>query len=279
MIRSQVGRAGGLRNGAPKVRKPKSHIPKTKPAAAAGLMPPYGSHYQYQAPQHSLYAGGAVAQTSIPTQPLPLSSLGKPSSESGSVKSFADKVRIARAWNQQSRRRMKAELLQWQAALATVDAERPRKTTRPPVVQQQQPPPPPSRQPQPPPIPQQTQHQNLARPPPPATPNYIHHPMPSPAHPQPTSSASYPQSVPPSSYPQGTPSSSYPQYTSGLSNGRAAAPIFPPAGDVNMGDLDDGSDVTDSDEDQEEGGGGEDHTWAGFDDDEADQVTIKPPVP
>lgn len=273
MIRSQVGRAGGLRNGAPKVRKPKSHIPKTKP--------PPSSHYQYQNPQLAPYVGGSVTQMSMPTQPLPLPSLGKPSSESGSVKSFADKVRMARAWNQQSRRRMKAELLQWQAALATADAERPRKSARPPVAQQLQPQQQ-SRQPPPPPTPQHTQHQNMARPPPlqpPATANYIHHTMPSSAHPQPTPSSSYSQSVPPSSYPQSTPSSSYPQYASGLTNGRAAvAPVFQPTGDINMGDMDDGSDVTDSEED-EEGGGGEDHTWAGFDDGEADQVMIKPPVP
>ncbi|KAK8079171.1 hypothetical protein PG994_002978 [Apiospora phragmitis] len=251
------------RNGVPKVRKPKSHIPKNKPPSAP--MPPYGSQMpydQYQAPQHASYA-----QASIPTQPMPLPALGKPSSESGSVKSFADKVRMARAWNQQSRRRMKAELLQWQAALATADAERPRKTTRTPVAPQQQHQPPP---PLPPPQQtQQTQHQNVARPPPPATPSYIHHTMPP---------SSYSQSTPSASYPQSAPSSSYPQHAPSLPNGRAPAPAFQPLGDVNMGGQeDDSSDVTNS-EDEEAGGGGEDHTWAGFDDEE-DRVMIKPPIP
>ncbi|KAK8063359.1 hypothetical protein PG996_008011 [Apiospora saccharicola] len=290
MIRSQVGRAGGLRNGAPKVRKPKSHAPKPRPATGYAIAPHFGIQYQYGPSQPSqrppAYAGGT--QASVPAyqyQPLPLPNLGKPSSDSGSVKSFADKVRMARAWNSQSRRRMKAELLQWQAALATADAERPRKTARAPVVQQpqqqqqrQQPQQQQQQQRLPPPqTPQYAQHQNMARPPPPATPNYTNHTMAASARPQATPSTSYPQSGPPSSYPQSTPSSSYPQYSSGLTNGTTAAPAFQPTGDIHMGDQDDVSDVTDTDED-DEGGGGEDHTWAGFDD-EADQVTIKPDVP
>ncbi|KAK8062283.1 hypothetical protein PG997_014380 [Apiospora hydei] len=274
LIRSQVGRAGGLRNGAPKVRKPKSHVPKTRPPP--GPVPPYGSHHQY--PQYTPYAGGSVTHTSIPTQPLP--TLGKPSSDSGSVKSFADKVRMARAWNQQSRRRMKAELLQWQAALATADAERPRKTKAPPAApqqqqqQQHQPPPPP-------PPPQQPQHQSMARPPPPATPNYMSHTLPPSSRPPPsTPSSTYPQSsAPPSSYPQPTPSSAHPQYSSALPNGNRAPVFQPTGGDIDMGDQDEGSDVTDSDDDEDGAGGGEDHTWAGFDDDEADRVMIKPPIP
>ncbi|KAK7993412.1 Bis(5'-adenosyl)-triphosphatase [Apiospora arundinis] len=277
-MRSQVGRAA--RTGC-KVRKPKPHIPKSQfppaPLRQESYRGPQGPHPPYHtlplqrtdAPSYRV-RGSAFTQTQTPTaatQPLP--ALGKPSSESGSVKSFADKVRMARAWNQQSRRRMKAELLQWQATLATVDAERPRKIVKHPVIQAP-PPPPPMRQqrPQQPSYQQQPQsnQNNYARPPPPATPSYRQQGLPS---------SSHPQSVPASSYPQSTPSS-YPQYVSAQPNGRA--PTFQPSNDVSMGDQDDcGSDVTDSEED-EEGGGGEDHTWAGFDDEE-DRAMVRPPVP
>ncbi|KAI1631120.1 hypothetical protein F4809DRAFT_646730 [Biscogniauxia mediterranea] len=43
-----------------------------------------------------------------------------------SVDSFAEKLRQARSWSPRSRRRMKAEVMQWQAAIATVEAERTR---------------------------------------------------------------------------------------------------------------------------------------------------------
>ncbi|KAK8096475.1 hypothetical protein PG999_012419 [Apiospora kogelbergensis] len=229
-VRSQVGRAP--RNGC-KVRKPKPQKNQPSRAPRADSRPSYDS----QVVHHS-YGGGSATQT--------LPALGKPSAESGSVKSFAEKVQMARVWNQQSRRKMKAELLQWQAALATVDAERPRKTANPSAIQPAPPPPPPQQRPQ---QHQQPQAHTHSFPRPsllPATPKYSHQTM---------------------------PSSSYPQYASAIPNGRA--PVFQPSGDVSMGDQDDfGSDITDSEEGD---GGGEDHMWAGFDDDE-NRVMIKPPV-
>ncbi|KAK7959448.1 uncharacterized protein PG986_004302 [Apiospora aurea] len=221
----------------PKVRKPKSHAPKTRPPS--GPVPPYGSqasHHQY--PQHTPYAGGSVTQTSIPTQPLP--TLGKPSSDSGSVKSFADKVRMVRAWNLQSRRRMKAELLQWQAALAThgtaaASCDSELHVAHSTAV-----------------IASTTVHSFVD-----------------------LSAIFCPSVVVPAVYPY----VGLPQYPSGLPNGNRTSVFQPSGGDIDMGDQDDGSDVTDSEDDEEGGGGGEDHTWAGFDDDEADRVMIKPPIP
>ncbi|KAI1372577.1 hypothetical protein F4677DRAFT_449265 [Hypoxylon crocopeplum] len=47
----------------------------------------------------------------------------KPSAQSISAESFADKLRQLRSWDSVSRRRMKAEVMQWQAAIMTVEAE------------------------------------------------------------------------------------------------------------------------------------------------------------
>lgn len=52
-----------------------------------------------------------------------------PSAQSISADSFADKLRQVRSWSPRSRRRMKAEVMQWQAAMATVEAEKVRSTT------------------------------------------------------------------------------------------------------------------------------------------------------
>ncbi|CAJ2502972.1 Uu.00g103660.m01.CDS01 [Anthostomella pinea] len=50
----------------------------------------------------------------------------KPTANSISADSFAEKVRQTRSWSPRSRRRMKAEVMQWQAAIATVEAEKTR---------------------------------------------------------------------------------------------------------------------------------------------------------
>ncbi|RYP67878.1 hypothetical protein DL771_006986 [Monosporascus sp. 5C6A] len=52
----------------------------------------------------------------------------RPTAQSISADSFADKLRRARAWSPRSRRRVRAEAMQWQAAIATVEAERTRTT-------------------------------------------------------------------------------------------------------------------------------------------------------
>jgi hypothetical protein len=46
-----------------------------------------------------------------------------PSSRSITVESFVDKLRHARAWSPRSRQKVKAEIMQWQAAIATAEAE------------------------------------------------------------------------------------------------------------------------------------------------------------
>ncbi|KAI0018622.1 hypothetical protein F4780DRAFT_506071 [Xylariomycetidae sp. FL0641] len=48
----------------------------------------------------------------------------KPTSQAISADSFAEKLRQARSWSPRSRRRMKAEVAQWKAAIATVEAEK-----------------------------------------------------------------------------------------------------------------------------------------------------------
>jgi hypothetical protein len=68
---------------------------------------------QDQQLMHQLQAPGTVS-----TIPLP-ASLGTTS------ESFDEKLRHARAWSPRSRRQMAAEALQWQAAIATVEAEEP----------------------------------------------------------------------------------------------------------------------------------------------------------
>ncbi|KAI5920977.1 hypothetical protein F4810DRAFT_680479 [Camillea tinctor] len=50
----------------------------------------------------------------------------KPAALNISADSFAEKLRQTRSWSPRSRRRMKAEVMQWQAAIATVEAERTR---------------------------------------------------------------------------------------------------------------------------------------------------------
>ncbi|KAI1500304.1 hypothetical protein F5X99DRAFT_386659 [Biscogniauxia marginata] len=50
----------------------------------------------------------------------------KPAAQNITVDSFAEKLRQTRSWSPRSRRRMKAEVMQWQAAIATVEAERTR---------------------------------------------------------------------------------------------------------------------------------------------------------
>ncbi|KAI0125604.1 hypothetical protein BJ170DRAFT_439680 [Xylariales sp. AK1849] len=52
--------------------------------------------------------------------------LRKPAAASISPESFVDKLCQARAWSPRSRRRMRAQALQWQAAIATVEAEKTR---------------------------------------------------------------------------------------------------------------------------------------------------------
>ncbi|RYP89145.1 hypothetical protein DL769_000193 [Monosporascus sp. CRB-8-3] len=52
----------------------------------------------------------------------------RPTAQSISADSFADKLRRARAWSPRSRRRVRAEAMQWQAAIATVEAEKTRPT-------------------------------------------------------------------------------------------------------------------------------------------------------
>ncbi|KAH9885683.1 hypothetical protein F4778DRAFT_787079 [Xylariomycetidae sp. FL2044] len=47
----------------------------------------------------------------------------KPAASSISAESFVNKLQQARSWSPRSRRRMRAEALQWQAAIATVEAE------------------------------------------------------------------------------------------------------------------------------------------------------------
>ncbi|KAI1810663.1 hypothetical protein GGS20DRAFT_589307 [Poronia punctata] len=68
------------------------------------------------------------AQTQAQTQPvrLPLQDVPSPSADNGTpsgLPSFEDKLRHIRAWSPRSRRRMIAEALQWQSAIATVEAE------------------------------------------------------------------------------------------------------------------------------------------------------------
>ncbi|RYP08929.1 hypothetical protein DL764_001582 [Monosporascus ibericus] len=52
----------------------------------------------------------------------------RPTAQSISADSFADKLRRARAFSPRSRRRVRAEAMQWQAAIATVEAEKTRTT-------------------------------------------------------------------------------------------------------------------------------------------------------
>ncbi|RYP90047.1 hypothetical protein DL770_003827 [Monosporascus sp. CRB-9-2] len=52
----------------------------------------------------------------------------RPTAQSISADSFADKLRRARGWSPRSRRRVRAEAMQWQAAIATVEAEKMRTT-------------------------------------------------------------------------------------------------------------------------------------------------------
>ncbi|RYO92999.1 hypothetical protein DL766_005224 [Monosporascus sp. MC13-8B] len=52
----------------------------------------------------------------------------RPTAQSISADSFADKLLRARAWSPRSRRRVRAEAMQWQAAIATVEAEKTRTT-------------------------------------------------------------------------------------------------------------------------------------------------------
>ncbi|RYP26669.1 hypothetical protein DL767_007952 [Monosporascus sp. MG133] len=53
----------------------------------------------------------------------------RPTAQSISADSFADKLRRARAWSPRSRRRVRAEAMQWQAAIATVEAEKTQTTS------------------------------------------------------------------------------------------------------------------------------------------------------
>ncbi|KAI1463903.1 uncharacterized protein F4812DRAFT_226278 [Daldinia caldariorum] len=47
----------------------------------------------------------------------------KPSAQSITADAFSDKLRQVRSWSPRSRRRMKAEVMQWQAAIMTIEAE------------------------------------------------------------------------------------------------------------------------------------------------------------
>ncbi|KAI1389316.1 uncharacterized protein F4822DRAFT_196666 [Hypoxylon trugodes] len=54
----------------------------------------------------------------------------KPTAQSISAEAFADKIRLVRSWSPRSRRRIKAEVMQWQAAVMTVEAENTRGSSR-----------------------------------------------------------------------------------------------------------------------------------------------------
>ncbi|KAI1098758.1 hypothetical protein F4804DRAFT_346066 [Jackrogersella minutella] len=54
----------------------------------------------------------------------------KPTAQSISADAFADKLRQVRSWSPRSRRRMKAEVMQWQAAVMTIEAENTRSAYR-----------------------------------------------------------------------------------------------------------------------------------------------------
>ena len=56
----------------------------------------------------------------------------KPSAQSITANSFSDKLEQIRGWSPRLRRRLKAEVMQWQAALATVEAENTRVVIQPP---------------------------------------------------------------------------------------------------------------------------------------------------
>ena len=57
-----------------------------------------------------------------------------PSAQSITSDSFSDKLEQIRSWSPRSRRRLKAEILQWQAALATVEAENTRAAVQDPKI-------------------------------------------------------------------------------------------------------------------------------------------------
>ncbi|XDG04728.1 hypothetical protein ABKA04_004343 [Annulohypoxylon sp. FPYF3050] len=57
----------------------------------------------------------------------------KPTAQGISADSFGDKLSHIRSWSPRSRRRMKAEVKQWEAAIATVEAEDLRRSTEDPI--------------------------------------------------------------------------------------------------------------------------------------------------
>ncbi|KAL7623542.1 hypothetical protein AAE478_007225 [Parahypoxylon ruwenzoriense] len=61
----------------------------------------------------------------------------KPTAQSISAESFVDKLRQVRGWSPRSRRRMRAEVMQWQAAIMTVEAENTRSSPRDHILENQ----------------------------------------------------------------------------------------------------------------------------------------------
>ncbi|KAI0880714.1 uncharacterized protein GGS22DRAFT_82321 [Annulohypoxylon maeteangense] len=61
----------------------------------------------------------------------------KPTAQSISAEAFGDKLRLIRSWSPRSRRRMKAEVKQWEAALMTIEAENARDSPRDHILDEQ----------------------------------------------------------------------------------------------------------------------------------------------
>ncbi|KAK9786710.1 hypothetical protein SCARD494_11014 [Seiridium cardinale] len=105
MARSMMAKGNGQPRASPLMpRKPKVPGPPR---------PPKKSTVYHQQPQHHQHM------------------VRKQTPQSSGADTFADKLRQARALSPRSRRRMKAEALQWQAAIATVEAERTRSAAEP----------------------------------------------------------------------------------------------------------------------------------------------------
>ncbi|KAK7745092.1 hypothetical protein SLS62_009956 [Diatrype stigma] len=137
LIRSQASRSVVRSQQTPVPRKPKV-------ASGSGVR-----KYQHKSTINSsssnavaaaAAAAAAIAATTAPTAPTTAATtttttrkrkqpdygyvVQKPSAQSITADSFADKLRHVRSWSPRSRRRMNAEVLQWQAAMATVEAEK-----------------------------------------------------------------------------------------------------------------------------------------------------------
>lgn len=138
LIRSQASRSIARSHNTPVPRKPKH--------TSGGGVGPGPRKYRHKdtngSSSSNAVAAAAAATTATPagtTTTIPTTTtttsrkrkqpdyghvVQKPSAQSITADSFAEKLRHVRSWSPRSRRRMHAEVLQWQAALATVDAEK-----------------------------------------------------------------------------------------------------------------------------------------------------------